>query len=664
MTDDKPFSARLIACFIILALLKLWLVGAQTVSAMGYFGHDDRLFLNLAKALLTHGWLGHYSHMTLIKGPFYPFWIAISFLLGIPLLLSQHLLYITACAAFVIALRPLLPQPKILLLVYVILLFNPMSYTDQVMTRVIREGIYPALTIIVVSCAIGLMSRNDRQLKTLAFWSIGLGSALSAFWLTREEGVLIIPSILTIIGFATVRVWRTKLIDWRRLFLLCILPMIIWMASIGFVAGINKYGYGIFATVDVKSRDFLAAYGALSRVEHANFRPYVPVPKEAREHIYQVSPSFSELRSFLEGDPGKEWSKHGCQALSVCDDIAGGWFMWAFRDAVAAAGHYKSGASAAKYYHRMAAEINAACDGRKLDCGAKRASLMPPWRSEYTRPLLNTLVRATVFLARFDGFWPYSSPSEGSEDSLILFRDLTNERLSPLRTTYHLRLSGWAVSLHPASSVRLSIKTSAGALADASVKTLSSPDVYEHFRSKGRDLLNAQESRFDITTPCIDGCFLHVETDDHLSARLPLDGTTKSLQTPDFQIYLEHFDHKKGDLLRTRAKMDNFKIKILDKIGKAYQTVMPILITLALIMHLIQTALIFKRKTVTALWMINTSLLLAIAGRLLMFSLVHVTSFPSIYTHYISPVYPLIIIFMALALADHRVSDIIPKDEK
>ncbi len=650
---DVIFPSWARYAFIIMAIVKLWLVSGQTVFAIGYAGHDDRLFLNLTKAFLAHGWLGHYSHLTLIKGPFYPFWIALSFVLGIPLLLSQHLLYIAACVFFLVAVRPLLRKPALLLLVWSVLLFNPMSYTDSVMTRVIREGIYPALTIMVAAFSIGLLVRYDRPLKNLGFWSVGLGFVLSAFWLTREEGVWIIPSILIIIGFAAVRVWQTKLIDWRGLSLLCILPIVIWMAAIGFVAGINKVGYGVFATVEVKSRDFLAAYGALSRVKHAHWRRYVPVPKETRERIYKISPAFAELRPFLEGDMGKGWSVHGCNALAVCEDIAGGWFMWALRDAVAAAGHSLSGSSAANFYRRMAEEINTACEVRTLDCEAERASLMPLWRSEYTRPLLKTIFRAAVFLARFETFNAHPSPSEGTEDSLILFRDLTGGRLSPSATTNQLQFRGWAVAIKPASTISLSVRTSDGALADASMKLGTSPDVYQHFLSEGRDITGARESRFDITTSCTSGCYLHVKTGDCLLARIPLDGSIKLLQTPELNFYLDFFGYKKTGLPH-QSRVDDLKIKILNQIGNAYQTVMPILIVFGLIAYIFSTVHFLRTRIVTRLWVINTSLLIAIVTRLFIFSMIDVTSFPGINTMYLSPVYPLLLMFVLLVLTDCR----------
>ena len=166
--------------------------------------------------------------------------------------------------------------------------------------------------------------------------------------------------------------------------------------------------YGVFTTVEFRSSDFLSAYGALSRVKHERWKLYTPVPRETRERIYQISPAFAELKSSLEGDVGKGWTRMSCEQVSVCDDVSTGFFMWALRDAVAGAGHYASGKSAANYYRRMAEEINNACESGRLDCEKKRASMMPPWHREYIKPLLNKIIRAFIFISRFDAFNPSS----------------------------------------------------------------------------------------------------------------------------------------------------------------------------------------------------------------------------------------------------------------
>jgi hypothetical protein len=67
---------------IILVLIKLSLVEDQQMFVFSYAGHDDRLFVSLAENILRGEWLGEYNNLTLAKGPFYPVWISMIFLLG------------------------------------------------------------------------------------------------------------------------------------------------------------------------------------------------------------------------------------------------------------------------------------------------------------------------------------------------------------------------------------------------------------------------------------------------------------------------------------------------------------------------------------------------------------------------------------------------------
>lgn len=475
------------------AFIKLWLVASQNLTALGGAVYDDRLFIDIATALLNNKWLGIYSNRTLVKGPFYPMWIAAVFKSGIPLLLAQHLLYVAACILFVIAIKPLIYSRLRFLFIFVVLIFNPMSYTAGIMPQVIREGIYPALTIFVVSCAIGLLLRRKDRLLILFVWSIGLGIALSAFWLTREEGIWIMPSIIVLMGFVVFGILRARPVVWQKIFLFVLPVVICWMVVAG-ISGINKIRYGIFAISELKSRDFLEAYGALLRIKHKDWRPTIPVPKDVLDKVYEVSPAFAELRPALEGDIGKQWSnmfKNVREVISrdpefarkvkayfdadaskiwgaaLYDDsgIHGGWFMWAFRDAVAAAGYHSSGTAAANYYRRLATELDAACDDGRLACSAKRLSLMPPWHEEYNYPFLRTFTHGVAYLARLEGFNAKPDPSAGDESSLKLFRIMTRESLSPLQTGRNrlkLDLLGWLGIVYKVAVPFLSVVAAIG----------------------------------------------------------------------------------------------------------------------------------------------------------------------------------------------------------
>ncbi|MGA7280045.1 MAG: hypothetical protein WBW79_19070, partial [Desulfocapsaceae bacterium] len=92
----------IIALSLVLIGFKLWLVTAHYLMATTT-PHDDLLFVSQAHDILGGNWLGTYNQLTLIKGPFYPLFIALSYYLNIPLLLSQQLLYLSACVLTVLA---------------------------------------------------------------------------------------------------------------------------------------------------------------------------------------------------------------------------------------------------------------------------------------------------------------------------------------------------------------------------------------------------------------------------------------------------------------------------------------------------------------------------------------------------------------------------------
>ncbi len=418
-----------------LLLLKLWLVSAQTVCAVGAAGHDDRLFLNLAQALLNGEWLGGYDRLTLAKGPMYPLWIAGTFLAHVPLFTAQHLLYGAMCALLVVALRPLAPNRWLRLLIFTLLLFNPMTYEAAVHGRVIRQGIYHSCTLGVLAGLIALYGRRNAPGRQLLGWVALTGLSLGAFWLTREEGVWLLPLLAPLWLWLLSRVWRETPHPVFTRSLVLLSPLLIWAGALLLVCLLNYRHYGVFATVEFKATPFADAYGALSRVTPKAWRPYVAVQREVRERIYAVSPAFAELQPQLEGALGEGWAAPGAGLLGLPSqqrEIASGWFMWALRDAVAAAGHANTGAEAMRYYRQLATEVNAACDDGRLAAGPRRSGFLPVWHPGYWPRLRNSLARASKFFLTFDGFTAQPALSSGPPENLVIYSELTRERLSPL----------------------------------------------------------------------------------------------------------------------------------------------------------------------------------------------------------------------------------------
>jgi hypothetical protein len=644
---------------VLLAMVKLWLVAGISITAIGNAGHDERLFLHLADSLLQWltfnggNWLGPYNQLTLAKGPMYPLFLVTNFAMGLPLLFTQSLLYIISGLILILGLRKIISHPITLIILYAIYIFSP-----EIVTRVTREGIYPALTILIMAGLVNLYVNKTATRSKLGLWAIFLGMVLSAFWLTREEGIWIMPSFLFLLGYILFRLYCTLGIshEFLKRVAICFLPLLILFGNIQLISLINKIYYQVYTVVEVKAPGFLSAYGALSRVKHPHFKRYLPVPKEVRQAIYAVSPTFRELESFLEG-PLQGWSQANCRFYpDTCGDIGGGWFMWALRDAVAMAGYYQSGSTAENYYFRLAQEINTACDKQQLDCIGERATLAPPFRTEYLSLLGETWFRGLKMLVGVN--FPNSSRwlnafSEGTEELLVLFRDLTRDDIAPLNTTAlsTVTISGWAFS--PTETVYLRVQSrDSDRLENFSLQRNPSPDVDEHFQQR---YANAKNSRFTVTSTCMT-CELVFYTDQAVLATLNLSNPQERTisSTPAWFFYIDSVTVQPdtNQLLPRQNQVDAIKIKILQSIAEIYHATIPGLFYLALGLYFLAMLRGIFVRQITFLWILNTAILVAILFRLLILAYIDITSFPGINYGYLAPLYPLLLIFISLMIVD------------
>lgn len=627
-----------------MTLLKLWLVSAQTVSAYGSSPHDDQLFLSQAVSIVRGEWLGAFSEATLAKGPVYPLWLALVRVTGVRFLLAQAVVYAVACAVLASAVRPIAPDAWRRALLYLLLLFNPVSWADGPATRTLREGIYSSLSILLLGLAIGAALRLRRAPSSAAIWGAAAGLAGGLFAMTREEGPWVIPSLAIIV---TVGMAAARPLAWRKVLTALGAAWLGYAAPIAAVSAINAKHYGVFETCETSSHAFTAAYGALTRVKTASWHPLVPVPRDARRRLYEASPAFREIEPFLEGSVAG-WARFGCGAVGVCDDIAGGWFQWALRGAAAKAGKYRTGAVARDWYERVAHEVDDACRSARLDCLPARSTLMPPWNAAYLPPLLSAVGRAAVYAGTFAGVTPHPSPSRAvSELDLAWFERITNERIPRPRILMRGMVESRAGEVHAA------VLDASGNPAPASIEqspaTLPAADA------------GSWASRLDVETSCILDCNLVLLADGRalvvpLSSDSPPRGEAALAWTTQDRRYVAvPAEDQPG---RDR------RLAVLATITSAYQVALPPLLALAIALLLWRIAQAARARTLPVASVLALSLLVAVVVRLLLLALVEVTSFPGVNVGYLSPAHPLLLAFVALVLmsgeeraARHRPSD-------
>jgi hypothetical protein len=417
-----------------LTALKLWLTRGQGVYALGSAGHDDRLFIELARHLIQGEWLGPYNELTLAKGPFYPLFIAAVFSLGVPLFLAQHLFYAAACALFARALRPAVTSAGARLAIYALLLWNPMSFEGAAMGRVLRQHVYGPLALMIFAGLIALYFRRAEPARRQLPWVLLLGLAGAAFYLTREEVIWFAPSVLLLAGAHVISAWRISRETARRAAAWLGVSLVVACIPVLVVCAKNKQHYGWFGTCEFRANDFRDAYGAMLRVRVGPELPFVPVTAEARAAMATASPAFAELQKQFDAGLARGWagsSEFFTHLPPEQGQIGGGWLMWAVREAAAQAGHHGNAAQALEFYRRVARELNDACDAGRLPAGGARSGFAPPWRDDQTGPFVNAAFDFTGFVVRFSRFSARAPQSSGSPEDLQVYRDITRERLSP-----------------------------------------------------------------------------------------------------------------------------------------------------------------------------------------------------------------------------------------
>ncbi len=605
--------------------IKLWLTAARTVEAMGWAAYDDFWFLQRAQSILEGHWLGDYDHLTLIKGPGYPLWIALVSSLGIPLLFAQQLLYTVACLAVGLALAPALPSPVARLGLFVVLLFNPMSFSDEIATRVTREGVYPAMTLLVFAGVAGVTLRLDASRSVVLRWLLVTGVATAVFWHTREEGVWVLP----LLALALVALFRWVIAGsqrWQRAVLGVAMPSLIVVAAHLAITVANGRHYETFEVVEVKEESFLRAYGSLTRVRQHPAQPRIPVPKESRERVYLVSPAFAELRPFLEGPSGAGWAKNS--PLEARGDFGGAVFLWAFRDAVAKAGYYERGALAAEeYYERLSREIEAARLEGRLDARPARGSLLPPILHGQRREIVRTWKEGLTRVLTFAEFAVTPRHSQGLEAELREYAEITRSRLAPRTARIEsMHLLGWVVHVDGALDITI-VQSDGGPLRGAQVMRLPSPDLYEHLKNSWKEFPPARHARFDIRVPATDAAHLVLSLRGREIERIPLGHQTPMTSAPDVRMVVDVFEVGVArPRLSSLSFHDAFRLRVLSSIGQAYQLAFAPVFLLAALFYLPNVRWLAQVRDWRMVVLV-AGLLAAILTRVLLLSMIGVTSF-------------------------------------
>ena len=354
---NKLKKYRLILLLILLLIVKIQIVKVQPIKEGYTLIYDDQLMVEQANSIVSGKWLGDYNSKTLVKGVFTPLFIALTYILNIPFLIGKEIFYGIACITFIISISKNIKNKICLILMYLIILFNPIEYSMQ-LCRVYRDGIYSSLILFLLSFLIEIFLNRKENAKKQIKYFIGAGLSFTSCFLCREETIWLLPFIIIITLCTIIPNYFNKKI------LLYLIPIAIFVISINAICLINYKNYGVYTLNQYWGKPFKSAYGALLRVKPEEEKKRVPITHETMKRLYELSPKFAELQDFLEGPRGYEWRNIGAK---IDDELTGAYVQWALMDAVNSLGYYQNAKKADQYYTDLANEINELCDDGKVE---------------------------------------------------------------------------------------------------------------------------------------------------------------------------------------------------------------------------------------------------------------------------------------------------------
>lgn len=620
----------LLATYIVFSLFYIALAIYLPVSIYAGAGLDDAWFITNAERISNGDWLGNFNHTTLIKGPAYSYFLYLNHLLGLPITFSIAFLYIVSCVVLVSMLKRAGLGFLLSIILFILMLFLPSLFP----VRIIRDNIYYSLTLLTFSGILYIVIK--KKVKILYFAPLGIATGL--FWITREEGIWILPGLMLLIiyGFIIRYKERLELISFIKNLAIFLIFATFPTITTSFI---NYSKYSIFQVVDFKDSEFKAALNALNSVIVGEEVPFVPVSKKKREAIYKVSPAFQELEPYFE-DRGKGWISYGCkERAQSCGDYAGGWFMWALREGVGDLGYYSNPQKSSEYFSRLTKEVKSACEKGELTCSSNPISYMP----KLTYDSFNLLPKA-IFNAiditlsrndiRIDG-----ELSTGPFERLMEIKEfLGNPRIIWPKNNDKILVLGW---YYQPAGKWISLSCNANEVNyQQEVERQYSADITAHFNDQ-----SAIYQRFAIEVNKYDGCIIKFDNDEYNSIKIrkisnrKKDFLDKEIATKGGILYIDEVNIISQN---TPDKATIIKKYLID----IYGNISIFIFAIGLISLFYLLFLFFLKKnrltSLDSLFVIAISLWILYFSRIILVALVDILSFAAVGFLYLMPAFPIL----------------------
>ncbi len=313
--------------------------------------YDDGLMIYQLTSLLGGKYLGKYSDFILIKGVVFPFFLYLARSINISYSSLLTILYILASMYFTKSLDKVIKNKKVLIIIYTVLLFNPITFSSELFQRLYRNS----LTSIEILFFLGTIIRlflSDNKLKKDIINYVLLGIIMSIMYMTREDNIWTIVVLFILVAYKIIKNKNYKIA------LVCAIPLVLLYLNLNIVSYINYKHYGIYTYNEIQKSSFKNTFKKILQIKDDTELHQVSIPKTT---IYKLS---ENTKTF---NISKEEIDKFYEIINEGEEIYNGNIVWYFRQLVYKNNKLDNGKKSEKYFKKLGKELDKLFKEKKVE---------------------------------------------------------------------------------------------------------------------------------------------------------------------------------------------------------------------------------------------------------------------------------------------------------
>ena len=398
----KFSNKRLFWLLIVLLSLIRFLISYKLPSFyLASFNYDDLLMVSRLTHFINRS-ISLYNDYTLIKGIIYPIILFISYILKMSYSVMFSMIYILSSLVFILSMKKVINNKIILLLIYVLLLFNPISYSSELFQRLYRNTLSIPLLLLFLGGVINIIYSKKNNI----FNYIYLGIIMSIMYLTREDNIWTMLVLVILIIYKNYKHIKIKNI------LISLIPIIILFVNLNIVSYINYKHYNIYTYNELSKSNFKDAYIKILQIKDDKKINKVAIPKTTLYKLSEVSNVFNLSKLEIKN----RYSK----LSSYNEEIPNSDMVWLFRNWVNIRNNFKSGKEANEYYKKLSEELDELFKSGKLEKEFVIPSVFiaTPTKSDI-KPLIKNVAKTIIYTSTYKNIKTYKKMDSFKYDNKI-----------------------------------------------------------------------------------------------------------------------------------------------------------------------------------------------------------------------------------------------------